>query len=352
MCSIDVIKPSSIEQFNTFVIQQDIDRLPVGLFGGKTGLAIYFYHQARSTGEKRYEIFAGKLLDSMYKQIHKELPMDLQSGLAGICSGILHLMETGFVKGNPNYVLKELDDKIIKTLYFQYLAANQYIAIEELKNTVHCSLYLCKRLIDNKLSKNEKHIFEQTVVRAVNRIETASSSEKMTEPWLFSRYDYFPVLYLELIEKVYKLGFYSYKLDKVCDEWNERLLSTCPLLKSHRLLMASAMEKVNDFYKSEKWKEHIALLRQNVTIETVINTDFRNKNLYIADGLAGFYMFLKKNNLLTGNIQKLVSEKIACSEVWNDFETATDIGKLSYIGLMNGLAGVILTTQPEYIGCR
>jgi len=347
MCSVNFIKPIWIEQFNTFIMQQDVDGLPIGLYEGKTGLAIYFYHQARLRSEKRYKAFAGKLLDSTYKQIHNKLPIDLKSGLTGICFGILHLNETGFVKGNPNYGLKELDDKIINTLYFSYFTDNQYLSSEELKTIAHCSLYLCKRIADNKLSKNEKHIFEQIVIRAVNKIETAISPEKMTEPWFFSRYDYFLALYLELIEKVYKLGFYSYKLNKVCDEWNERLTSALPTLKSHRLLMAAAMEKANRFYKSGKWTEHISLLKQSVDIESVINTDFRNKNLNIADGLSGFYIFLKENPLLTDSAKKLIVEKIAYSEIWSDFEAAPDNQKQGYIGLMSGLAGVILTFHSK-----
>jgi len=339
------INTAAIEQFNIFVMQQDVDGLPVGLFEGKTGLSIYFYHQARLRSEKRYKTFAGKLLDSTYEQIHSKLPVDLKSGFTGICSGILHLIETGFVKGNPNFVLKNLDDKIINTLYFSYFSDNQYISSDELKTVAHCSLYLCKRLTDNNLAKNEKHIFEQIVIKAVNKIETAISSGKMAEPWLFSRYDYFPALYLELIEKVYKLGFYSYKLDKVCDEWNERLISILPTLKSYRLQMAAAMEKVNRFYKSGKWTEHISLLKQSVDIESVINTDFRDKNLYIADGLSGFYIFLKENNLLTDSAKKLIAEKIAYSEIWNNFEAAPDNEKRGYIGLMSGLAGVILTSH-------
>jgi len=338
---------ATIEQFNIFVMQQDVDRLPIGLFEGKMGLAIYFYHQARLWSEKRYKTFAKKLLNSMYEQINSKLPVDFKFGLTGICSGMLHLFETGFIKGNPNFVLKELDDKIINTLYFSYFSDNQNISSYDLIIIAHCSLYLCKRLTDNKLAKNEKHIFEQIIIRAVNKIETSISSEKITEPWLFSRFDYFPVLYLELIEKVYKLGFYRYKLDKVCDEWNERLTSALPTLKSHRLLMAVAMEKVNRFYKSGKWTKHISLLKQSVDIESVINTDFRDKNLYIADGLSRFYIFLKENNLLTGSAQELISEKIAYSEIWNDFKVAPDNKKQSYIGLMDGLTGVILTTQSK-----
>jgi len=184
------INTATIEQFNLFVMQQDIDQLPIGLFEGKMGLAIYFYHQARLTNEKRYKTFANKLLNSMYEQIHSKLPVDLKSGLTGICFGILYLIETGFIKGNPNFVLKDLDDKIINTLYFSYFFDNQHIPSDDLKIIAHCLLYLCKRLTDNKLSKNEKHIFEQIVIRAVNKIETAISTEKMAEPWLFSQYDY------------------------------------------------------------------------------------------------------------------------------------------------------------------
>jgi len=344
---IDATNQQRVEQFNSFVMQQDIDRLPIGLFGGKTGLAIYFYHQARLTGEKQYEIFADKLLDTIQRQIHKELPINLETGLTGICYGFLHLIENGFVNGNPNVVLKELEEKIFKMLYFLYLSEKQHNDIEVLKSIVHCSLYFCKRLTDKRLAKNEKHIFEQTIIRVINTIEMAAASEKMKEPYLFSRYDYFPVLYLELIEKVYKLGFYTYKLDKVCDEWNERLLSALPLLKSNRLLMAAAMEKVNVFHKSEKWQEHISLLRQKADIETAIDTDFRNKNLCIAEGLTGFYLFLKENNLLSDSIQELIFGKIAGSEIWRIFETGTDNDKLYHIGLMTGFPGVILVTHPN-----
>lgn len=52
--------------------------------------------------QRRAEIFADKLLDTVQRQIHKELPVDLETGLTGICSGIWHLIENDFVNGNPN----------------------------------------------------------------------------------------------------------------------------------------------------------------------------------------------------------------------------------------------------------
>jgi hypothetical protein len=332
-----------IEKFNAFVMQQDIDKIPVGLFCGKTGLSIYFYHQALICNDKKYEHFAGKLLDSVYRQVHDASPVDLEKGLTGICAGILYLIENGFVKGNPNYVLKDLDDKIFSELYFNLLNEKQNVTLRELKAIVHSALYFCKRLADSGISLNEKELLEQIIIRAINRIEiiAVTVSDTMSEPFLFSPFDYFPALYFTLIHRVYELGFYAYKVQKVCDEWTDRLLSTMPLLKSHRLLLAAAMENVNRYCNLPQWKEHINLLRYNIDIETTIQTDFRNKNLSIMDGLAGFYLFLQENSLLTDGAKKLVSGRIADSEVWMNFDKGDDNKKLLFIGLTNGLPGAI-----------
>ena len=43
----------------------------LGLFHGKMGIVIFFYHYSRYTHNPLYEEFAGELLDEIFEEIHK-----------------------------------------------------------------------------------------------------------------------------------------------------------------------------------------------------------------------------------------------------------------------------------------
>ena len=46
-----------------------------GLFYGKMGIVIFFYHYSRYTNNPIYEEFAGELLDEIFEEIHDKLPI-------------------------------------------------------------------------------------------------------------------------------------------------------------------------------------------------------------------------------------------------------------------------------------
>lgn len=86
----------------------------LGLYHGKMGIVLFFVHYARTTGNRRYDDFAGDLLDELYAEIHAGTAIDLESGLCGIGWGIGYLLLNGFMKGNPDEVLGEVDRIIMK----------------------------------------------------------------------------------------------------------------------------------------------------------------------------------------------------------------------------------------------
>lgn len=85
----------------------------VGLLHGKMGIAILFYHYSKYTGNEVYEDFASDLLDDICDNLHKELPIGFDSGLAGVGWGIEYLIQNHFVKGNSNEICEELDHKVM-----------------------------------------------------------------------------------------------------------------------------------------------------------------------------------------------------------------------------------------------
>ena len=86
----------------------------LGLLTGKMGIVIFFCHYSRHANNAVYEEFAGELLDEIYEEIHNETPISFADGLCGIAWGILHLIENGFVDADPDEVLSDIDQAIMK----------------------------------------------------------------------------------------------------------------------------------------------------------------------------------------------------------------------------------------------
>lgn len=102
--------------YNDQLLNEGAKDINIGLFHGKMGLCIYFYLQYRFFQDKRYEKMANNLLLDVYQKIEKRKDNSLENGILGIGFGILFLLENNFCEGNPNSILKEVDDSIFKSL--------------------------------------------------------------------------------------------------------------------------------------------------------------------------------------------------------------------------------------------
>lgn len=105
---------------NEILLQQVADHLIIqssglsdlGLYHGKMGIVLFFAHYARYTKNQIYDDFADELMDEIYEDIHSGIPLDFESGLAGIGWGILYLLKNEFVEGDPNEILEDIDQRI------------------------------------------------------------------------------------------------------------------------------------------------------------------------------------------------------------------------------------------------
>lgn len=342
--SVDDIMQKRIEQFNQFVMSQDIEKLSVGLFDGKMGICIYFYHQSRLTQNKEYEAFAEKLLDSICEQLYTELPVELETGLAGIGLGINYLVKSGFVEGNVNLVLKELDDKIFSSLSFQRLPTASTGDVGMLRVIMGLIYYFLNRLENDMLPKDQRELFQNIIIKSINAIENNPHPEKFNEPILFSLTTYSLPIYLMVLHMSYKLNFYNYKIEKIYDELTYKVTANIPLLHSNRMYLKAGISVTESVRPMPKWTMHKVLLDNYVDSGYVINNEFRDKNIFFSDGLVGYYFLAQKGGALSDLDAKLICRKIVKSDVWDDY--LTDNNKLlTRLGLVNGFCGVILAYQ-------
>lgn len=86
----------------------------LGLYNGKMGMVVFFFHYARYTGNTLYEDFAEEFLNEILDSLHIETPINFKRGLSGIGWGILYLIKQRFIETDIQETFKEIDDKIME----------------------------------------------------------------------------------------------------------------------------------------------------------------------------------------------------------------------------------------------
>ena len=83
-----------------------------GLWHGKMGIVIFFFHYARYSGEKQYEDYAEEIIESLQVGLNWDSPVDYENGLAGIGVGIEYLSQNGFIEIFTDEILEDIDKYI------------------------------------------------------------------------------------------------------------------------------------------------------------------------------------------------------------------------------------------------
>lgn len=86
----------------------------VGLWEGKAGMSLFFFLLSRHTGNQWYEIFAGELLDDVCNSLSQHCPVTFADGLCGIGWVIEFLKKEGFIEGNTDDILEEIDKQVME----------------------------------------------------------------------------------------------------------------------------------------------------------------------------------------------------------------------------------------------
>lgn len=86
----------------------------LGLFNGKMGIALFFFFYAQSVHCDLYEEFAGELLDDICNNLSTHLPVTFGDGLCGIGWGVEFMKRQGFIEGETDEILYEIDMRIME----------------------------------------------------------------------------------------------------------------------------------------------------------------------------------------------------------------------------------------------
>ena len=127
----------------------------LGLLNGKMGVAIFFYHYAKYSGNNIYEVYAGELIDEIYDEININTPMDFSNGLTGIGWGIGYLVDNRFVDADTEEALVDIDNAVYNSLI------NRSLLIDDDNNLFGYGFYFLSRFNGHGTDNNSLNTFRK-----------------------------------------------------------------------------------------------------------------------------------------------------------------------------------------------
>ena len=131
-----------------YQILQDVFRSDIGLFSGKTGSLIFFFHYSAYTRSRLYERYAEKLLNEICENITTDLKFHFSNGLCGIGWVIEYLITQHYVEGNSDIVLSDIDHL---TMQYDQVYITDYSLENGLEGVVY---YVMSRLCSKRTNKD------------------------------------------------------------------------------------------------------------------------------------------------------------------------------------------------------
>jgi len=152
----------------------------IGLGKGKLGIAIFFYYYARFRGIELYEEFADRLIDELYEQIDSSIPLGFEEGLTGIGWGIAYLVKNGFLDGDIDEILDEIDIGISDKV-------NEYLPKERVIKKKESGYYIYQQARGRNKKWNDSEIL--TFIKPQNDSNMPLSVPDLINPDCYGLFD-------------------------------------------------------------------------------------------------------------------------------------------------------------------
>ena len=147
-----------------------------GLYYGKTGIAVFFFHYARKTGNELFQDYAIDLISEIMKQITDTYPARYDTGLAGIGAGFEYFLQNGFIETDDDDFFEDFDTRMYRAaMYEPYpnlnleagltgwgryfisrLLGNGYKNSKLHKALIHIANEISKKVFENTIPESEQ----------------------------------------------------------------------------------------------------------------------------------------------------------------------------------------------------
>lgn len=309
----------------------------IGLFYGKTGASIVaFMLQNQNVGLNKQ--FAEELLTDVFNKINDNMPLNISQGISGIGLGINFLIQNGYVEGNADYVLKEIDEILFKRIV--YYGKNDKIDCIGLCEIL---FYILVRLKTGLKNKMERIVFSEFAKKIFNLIYFGKGLDFYEEPLPYNVHYPMP-FFLYLCSYMYGMGIYKNRINHILEEMKPMVCSRTPFLHCNRLTLMTSILHVANSTEDSDWFEYLNLLHNGFSFEKILKEEKGCKQVFFTDGLLAIYLvaqdYIKNCNLEKYNltIPDALYAHLSQALQFMDFEQLKKNGRIG----LDGVLGVLL----------
>lgn len=334
-----------IDILNNNLLPSVAKHYPMGLVTGKLGICIYYYYLSRWEENAEYECIAEQFLDNVISLLAETTDVTVESGLAGVAIGISHLVKERFIEGDIDEILEEVDSAIFKKLAFlAYKDIHKHIPKAEL---LHLLYYLYIRYTESKISDNQ-YIYAELIIRTIEMFKEGLQADFFNDYFSFSLQNFHLPFFTCIISKIYDLNIYNSRIAKILEKFSRQILSTYPVSQANRLYLLCGLISIKSCLPNneKEIESHIQLLKKGIDIDHIVNTELRNQDIYLMDGVSSVYIMLyylqKKHPAYSIDYDpQLFLTKISNSEAWNSL-LSNELYLNKYNKLFDGFPGAYL----------
>lgn len=150
---ISVRQPNLFDTMAVSLLLKGNRNQTLGLWEGDMATVLFFYHYGKYKRNKFCRELAYQRLEAVCKRLNLDSSYSFAHGLSGIACSVLYLIRNGFVKGNPNHLLLEVDYFLMEVVCRK---SEEDLSFE----TGLCGVvsYFYTRLLMMKVSASKKHL--------------------------------------------------------------------------------------------------------------------------------------------------------------------------------------------------
>lgn len=119
MANLEYTKKIALEEIHhiaSYLILNHHKCSDLGLYYGKTGISIFFFHIYKYTSKKIFSEIAFQYMEDIQSQINLNTLINYERGLSGIGTGIQYLIRNKLIEGDINEILEDFDEIIVDTV--------------------------------------------------------------------------------------------------------------------------------------------------------------------------------------------------------------------------------------------